>query len=186
MQLEQYKYWETAHSVSHPRWKLMEATYMEAFWKLHKVTQYCLIIFNRTVVASVLTTAHILLTSFISHTIQSTDWARKHAAQIGGLITVNSDDGVSLCPSRMPNYRLSIRVLRTPLLKPSTESLSSSSSFSSFFSPSFTSTGWVTQVVSLNSILTTKDVDESGPAEVNELSDVVSALQLYLRDLVMS
>ena len=64
--------------------------------------------------------------------------------------------------------------------------LSSSSSFSSFFSPSFTSTGWVTQVVSLNSILTTKDVDESGPAEVNELSDVVSALQLYLRDLVMS
>ena len=59
--------------------------------------------------------------------------------------------GVSLSYFGSLDSQLSFTVSMTPLLIPSLESVSSTSSFSSFFSPSFRSSGWMTQVLSLYS-----------------------------------
>lgn len=77
------------------------------------------------------------------------EWAEKVTGGVEGMRVTRSIKGAAIYLP--PGSKLSIEVVMTPLLKPSSESLSSSSSFSSFFSPSFQSQGWMLQVTSLYS-----------------------------------
>lgn len=90
--------------------------------------------------------------------------------------------GVSFTILSAPDSQISLRVSRTPLLKPSSESLSSTSSFSSFFSPSFRSSGWMTQVLSMRSSALSKGYGESETLTLKDFDDMTTSIIVCLRN----
>ena len=77
--------------------------------------------------------------------------------------------------------QLSIQVILTPQLKSSSESLSSTSSFASFFSPSFTSSGWTLQVISL--YLAADSIEQCNLSDFDDVSKIIDSLRSDLSSL---